>query len=29
MHTRYPIKYGLFLMAYYVTNAIYQGYMPM
>jgi PPP family 3-phenylpropionic acid transporter len=28
MRTRYPIKYGLFLMAYYVTNAIYQGYMP-
>ena len=23
---RYPWRYGLFLVAYYMTNAIYQGY---
>lgn len=26
---RYPVQYGLFMMAYYMTNAIYQGYMSL
>ncbi len=28
MESRYPWKYALFLMAYYVANALYQGYVP-
>ncbi len=25
---RYPAQYALFLMAFYVTNAVYQGFLP-
>ncbi len=24
---RYPAQFALFLMAYYVTNSVYQGYL--
>ena len=26
---RFPLRFALFLMAYYMTNAIYQGYMSL
>jgi len=26
---RYPLKYGLFMAAYYVTNSVYQGYISL
>lgn len=28
MTKRYPAQYALFLMAYYVTNSVYQGFLP-
>ena len=27
--TRYPARYALFLIAYYVTNSVYQGYLSL
>ena len=25
----YPLRYGLFMAAYYITNAVYQGYITL
>ena len=26
MQDRFPVRFALFLMAYYMTNAVFQGY---